>query len=58
MFKEELNELVNDEIIPLLPKIGLLNGGVTVVEHIIKKRMGTEKTPDEMKEPTDIDLDS
>ena len=39
LFKEELNELVNDELIPLIPKIGMVSGGVTVAEHIIKKHM-------------------
>ena len=54
MFKEELNELVNDELMPLIPKIGLISGGVTVVEKIIKKRMGKQG---EMNEPPDVDLD-
>ena len=36
LFKEELHELVNDELMPLIPKIGLVSGGVTVVEKIIK----------------------
>ena len=40
LFKEELNELVNDELMLLIPKIGLVSGGVTVAEKIIKKRMG------------------
>ena len=55
LFKEELNEIVNDELIPLIPKIGLISGGVTVVEHIIKKRVGNQND-NEMKEPPDVDL--
>ena len=55
LFKEELNELVNDELMPLIPKIGLISGGVTVVEKIIKKRMGKQG---EMSEPHDVDLNS
>ena len=55
MFKEELNELVNDKLIPLIPKIGMVSGGVTVAEHIIKKHM---KKQGEMNEPPDADLDS
>ena len=39
---------------PLIPKIGLVSGGVTVVEKIIKKRMGKQG---EMSEPPDVDLD-
>ena len=54
LFKEELHELVNDELMPLIPKIGLVSGGVTVVEKIIKKRMGKQG---EMSEPPDVDLD-
>ena len=54
LFKEELNELVNDELIPLIPKIGLVSGGVTVAEKIIKKRMGKQG---EMSKPPDVDLD-
>ena len=53
LFKEELNELVNDELIPLIPKIGLVSGGVTVAEHIIKKRMSKQG---EMSKPPDVDL--
>ena len=53
LFKEELNELVNDELMPLIPKIGLVSGGVTVAEKIIKKRMGKQG---EMSEPPDVDL--
>ena len=49
--KEEFVELINDELMPYIPKIGLLSGGATVIEKIIKKRMG-------MKEPPDVDLDS
>ena len=52
LFKEELNELVNDELIPLIPKIGLVSGGVA--EKIIKKRMGKQG---EMSKPPDVDLD-
>ena len=55
LFKEELNELVNDELMPLIPKIGLVSGGVTVVEKKIKKRMGKQG---EMSEPPDVDLNS
>ena len=55
LFKEELNELVNDELMPLIPKIGLISGGVTVVEKIIKKRMGKQG---EISEPPDVDLNS
>ena len=55
LFKEELHELVNDELIPLIPKIGLVSGGVTVAERIIKKRMGKQG---EMSEPQEVDLDS
>ena len=40
---------------PLIPQIGLVSGGATVVEHIIKKRMGKQG---EMNEPPDVDLDS
>ena len=62
LFKEELSEVVNDEIIPLIPKIGLVRGGVTVAKHIIRIRVGkrskeTEKpSDDEMKSPPDVDL--
>ena len=55
LFKEELNELVNDQLMPLIPQIGLVSGGATVVEHIIKKRLGKQG---EMNEPPDVDLDS
>ena len=55
LFKEELNELVNDQLMPLIPQIGLVSGGATVVEHIIKKRVGKQG---EMNEPPDVDLDS
>ena len=55
LFKEELNELVNDQLMPLIPQIGLISGGVTVVEKIIKKRRGKQG---EMNEPPDVDLDS
>ena len=55
LFKEELNKLVNDELIPLIPKIGMVSGGVTVAEHIIKKQM---KKQGGMNEPPDVDLDS
>ena len=55
LFKEELNELVNDQLIPLIPQIGLISGGVTVVEKIVKKRMGKQG---KMNEPPDVDLDS
>ena len=55
LFKEELNELVNDQLMPLIPQIGLLSGGVTVVEKIIKKRVGKQN---EMSKPPDVDLDS
>ena len=53
LFKEELHELVNDELMPLIPKIGLVSGGVTVAEKIIKKRM---RKQGEMSEPPDVDL--
>ena len=52
LFKEFV-ELINDELMPYIPKIGLLSGGATVIEKIIKKRMGGE-----MREPPDVDLDS
>ena len=55
LFKEELNELVNDQLMPLIPQIGLLSGGATVVEKIIKKRMGKQN---EMSKPPNVDLDS
>ena len=55
LFKEELNELVNDQLMPLIPQIGLLSGGATVVEKIIKKRVGKQN---EMGKPPDVDLDS
>ena len=55
MFKEELYEMVNDQLIPLIPHIGLVSGGVTVAEHIIKKRM---KKQNGMNGPPDVDLDS
>ena len=55
LFKEELNELVNDQLMPLIPQIGLVSGGATVAEHIIKKRMGKQG---EMSGPPDVDLDS
>ena len=55
LFKEEFTELINDELMPYIPKIGLVSGGVTVVEEIIKKRMGKQG---EMREPPDVDLDS
>ena len=55
LFKEELYGLVNDELLPLIPKIGMVSGGVTVAEHIIKKRM---KKQGGMNGPPDIDLDS
>ena len=55
LFKEELNELVNDRLMPLIPQIGLVSGVATVVEKIIKKRMGKQG---EMSEPPDVDLDS
>ena len=55
LFKEELDELVNDQLMPLIPQIGLVSGGATVVEHIIKKRVGKQG---EMNEPPDVDLDS
>ena len=32
LFKEELNELINDDI----PKIGLVSGGATVIEKLVK----------------------
>ena len=32
LFKEELTELINDELMPYIPKIGLLRGGATVIE--------------------------
>ena len=51
LFKEEFVEFINDELMPYIPKIGLLSGGATVIEKIIKKRMG-------MREPPDVDLDS
>ena len=54
-FKEELNEFVNDQLMPLIPQIGLLSGGATVVEKIIKKRMGKQN---EMSKPPNVDLDS
>ena len=53
LFKEKLDELVNEQLIPLIPQIGLVSGGVTVDEHIIKKRM---KKQGEMSEPPDVDL--
>ena len=55
LFKEEFTELINDELMPYIPKIGLVSGGATVVEEIIKKRMGKQG---EMREPPDVDLDS
>ena len=55
LFKEEFTELVNDELMPYIPKNGLVSGSVTVVEEIIKKRMGKQG---EMSEPPDVDLDS
>ena len=55
LFKEELDELVNDQLMPLIPQIGLLTGGATVVEKIIKKRMGKQN---EMNKPPDVDLGS
>ena len=55
LLKEELNELVNDQLMPLIPQIGLLSGGATVVEKIIKKRMGKQN---EMSKPPNVDLDS
>ena len=55
LFKEELNEVVNDQLMPLIPQIGLISGGVTVAEKIIKKRMGKQG---EMNKPPDVDLDS
>ena len=55
LFKEEFAELVGDELMPYISKIGLVSGGVTVVEEIIKKRMGKQG---EMGEPPDVDLDS
>ena len=55
LFKEEFTELINDELMPYIPKIGLVSGGVTVVEEIIKKRMGKQG---KMREPPDVDLDS
>ena len=49
LFKEELHELVNDELMPLIPKIGMVSGGVIVAEHIIKityeKTKWNERTP-------------
>ena len=42
LFKEEFTELINDELMPYIPKIGLVSGGATVVEEIIKKRMGKQ----------------
>ena len=53
LFKEEFVELINDELMPYIPKIGLLSSGATVIEKIIKKRMGGG-----MREPPDVDLDS
>ena len=55
LFKEELTELINDQLMPYIPKIGLLSGGATVIEKIVKKRMGKQ---DGMREPPDVDLDS
>ena len=55
LFKEEFNELINDELMSYIPKIGLVSGGVTVVEKIIKKRM---KKQGEMSKPPDVDLGS
>ena len=55
LFKEELNELINDELMPYIPKIGLVSGGVTVIEKIIKKRMGKQN---EMGKPPDVNLGS
>ena len=52
LFKEEFTELINDELMPYIPKIGLVSGGVTVVEEIIKKRMEKQG---EMSEPPDVD---
>ena len=55
LFKEELNEIVNDQLMPLIPQIRLLSGGATVVEKIIKKQMGKQN---EMSKPPNVDLDS
>ena len=52
LFKEKLDELVNEQLIPLIPQIGLVSGGVTVAEHIIKKRM---KKQGKISEPPDVD---
>ena len=53
LFKEEFTELINDELMPYIPKLGLVSGDVTVVEEIIKKRLGKQG---EMREPPDVDL--
>ena len=53
LFEEEFTELINDELMSYIPKIGLVSGGVNVVEEIIKKRMGKQG---EMSEPPDVDL--
>ena len=55
LFKEELYEMVNDQLMPLIPHIGLVSGGVTVAEKIIIKRM---KKQIGMNGPPDVDLDS
>ena len=55
MFKEELYEMVNDHLMPLIPHIGLVSGGVTVAEKIIKKRMEKQNG---LNGPPDVDLDS
>ena len=36
LFKEEFVEFINDELMPYIPKIGLLSGGANVIEKIIK----------------------
>ena len=65
LFKEELKEIVDDQLIPLIPKIGLVSGGATVVEHVLRKRgkrqsessnETNEPSNDEMKGPPDVDL--
>ena len=53
LFKEELDELVNEQLMPYIPKIGLVSGGVSVVEEIIIKRT---KKQNEMNGPPDVDL--
>ena len=55
MFKEELYEMVNDQLIPLIPHIGLVSGGVTIAEKIIRKPMEKQNG---MNGPPDLDLDS